>query len=217
MNLSEFLNYKTTCPLCESDLNIVFHSQKKQSIRLEDKRLLIKFPLDALKKGQVDYKVGYSFGLEDNSWYIEFYNKVNARFDNEAPSYLIDRFKELNKNLAEYHFYRSCPCACYYYRSNPFKLEFKSSNIGELEVHAEYIGVSQMLDEHKEKSFKNFVLINDYLAGKSSFVLEKSASPLNVRYDHVHVPNESYTQTSLIKFTNKEETMERLKKLLVFS
>lgn len=215
MNLREFLDYRKTCPLCGNDLSIIFHSQKKQTIRIEDGRLLIVFRLDALKKKQIDYKVGYSFGYNDNSCYVEFYTKDNKRFDNDIPDFLIKRFKELDRNLVSYKFYRHCSkCCCYNYCSSGFHLYFKEARTNNLMVSTEYFGMNLKLGIDDYKVYK---LYNNYLESKSTLMVEKCHSLLLARDDWGLHPGSGIIDTSLIRFTTKEETIDRIQKLLVFS
>jgi hypothetical protein len=218
MNLQEFLDYRRTCPLCGNDLSITFHSLRKQTIRIEEGRLLIVFRLDAIKKKQIDYKVGYSFGYNDNSCYVEFYTKDDKRFDNDAPMFLINRFKELDKNLLSYKFYRHCArCCCYNYCSNGFHLYFKEATTGDLRIDSEYIGMHVKLGADDYKIYK---LFNSYMESRSTLSVGKSNSILVARDDwgmHPSMWSTENIETSLIKFVNKEETIDRIQKLLVFS
>ena len=218
MNLREFLDYRKTCPLCGDNLGIVFHSKKQQHSRIEENRLLIVFRLDALKKKHIDYKVGYSFGYNDNSWYAEFYTKDDRRFDNDAPDFLMKRFRELDKNLLSYKFFRHCGrCCCYNYCSNNFHLNFKEASTGSLTVETEYFGMSFKLDIDQYKIYK---LINNYVDGKSKLQVGKHHSIIVARDDWGMDPyyvSDGVIDTSLIKFTTKEETIDRIQKLLVFS
>jgi len=225
MNLKEFLEYRKICPICSDVLVTSFHSQKKQIIRYEDDRFVVIFRLDALKKKQINYKVGYSFGFENNSWHVEFYSQDDKRFENDSPNFLRDRFKELDKNLGQYKFYRHCTgCCCYNYSSQDFYLDYDLGLIEELIVNVEYIGMLQPV----ESGFKVYKLLNDYGGGKSTIVFGRHHSELIARSDAGVVnkgpfittsygSNLDMIQTPIIKFTSNEETMERINKLLIFS
>ncbi len=223
MNLREFIAYRETCPICKDVLVTSFHSQKKQSIRYEDDRFIVVFRMDSLKKKGIDYKVGYSFSLEDHSWYVEFYTNYDVRFENDSPNFLRERFKELDKNLGEYKFYRHCTgCCCYNYSSNDFYLDYDLGTISDLMVNVEYIGMLQPI----ETGFKVYKLLNDYGGNKSTLMFGKHHSEnaarsegvvLSKRASALNFYNLDVIQTSLIKFSSQEETMERIKKLLIFS
>jgi hypothetical protein len=225
MNLQQFINYRKDCPICDKQLKLAFHSKKQQSYRYEDGRLIFLFDLRALKKGQTHYKVGYSFGLEDNSYYIEFYTSKDKRFDDEAPDFLRARFKELDKNLLAYRFFKYCPgCSCYNYFSNNFLL--KKTLTVQLGVETEYIGMHQPIDNR----YKIYKLLNNYTDGVSFLIYGKHWSEDMARDDSDMLGNNpnptnlningsklELIQTPLIKFVSKQETMARLNKLILFS
>ncbi len=216
MNLEEFLAYRECCPVCTSRLVTCFHSEKKQSIRFEDNRLLITFPLNALKKHQIDYKVGYSFGLTDNSWYVEFYNKDNVRFEIDSPQFLRDRFKELDSNLGSYKFYRHCAaCRRYNYSTNSFALNYEKGVINKLCMNMEYIGLSIPFD----KGFKIYKLLNDYMSNKTKLLYGKSADEEPTTYDASNSTKfmELLEMNSVVKLSSSQEVAERIDKLIVFS
>jgi len=226
MNLREFFEYRKTCPICDDVLVTSFYSQKKQSIIYEDNRFVVIFKLYALKKNQINYNVGYSFGLDDNSWYVEFYHQDKKRFENDSPNFLRDRFKTLDKNLGKYKFYRHCTsCCCYNYSSQNFNLNYKLGLIEDLIVNVEYIGMLQPI----ESGYKVYKLFNDYSEDKSIILFGKHSSKDIARSDIGVLNKSSFSQnfysnfnlnliqTSLIKFSSNEETMERISKLLVFS
>lgn len=215
MNLRQFLEYKTHCPICKTQLVTSFHSIKKQVVRYEDDRLLVLFRLDALGKKQIDYKVGYSFGLDDHSWYVEFYTRDSVRFEKDSPDFLRERFKELNKNLGSYIFHRHCAkCYCYNYSTKSFDLSFKTGKIPEIEICLEYFGLGQ----HINDGYKIYKLLNDYEGNKSTLIYLRTNDPFWARSDCGATPsNMNMIQLSLIKFASKEETILRINKLLVFS
>jgi len=220
MNLKEFIDYRKNCPLCDTQLKLALHSKKQQSHRYEDNRLLFLFNLNALNKKQKHYKVGYSFGLEDGSYYIEFYTYKEKRFDGETPDFLRERFKELDKNLLAYRFLKYCSrCSCYNYSSNNFLL--KNTSIGSLNIEMEYVGMIQPVGN----KYKIYKLLNNYTDGVSSLIYGRHWSEAIARDDSggtamIHSPagyKLEMMQTSIIKFISKEETMRRLNKLIIFS
>lgn len=212
MNLKEFINYRFTCPICDFPLSISFHSKKWQSIKYEEDRLVVMVKMNALKRKQKDYKITYSFGLNDNSWFINFFSKEEKPIDQETPNFLRDRFKELNKNLSLYRFYKHCQnCNRYTYSTNYFDLNFKTANLGELEIIYEYFGLFRpnpngdgyRIYELINKPHLNETVISYGLANHADF-------PPNVmHFQNLTIP--------LIKFSSKDETLERIQKLIVFS
>ncbi len=215
MNLQEFLSYREHCPICNSKLVTCFHSEKKQSIRIEDNRLLVTFWLNALKKHQINYKVGYSFGLTDNSWYVEFYNKDDVRFEIDSPQFLRDRFKELDSNLGSYKFYRHCTeCRRYNYSTNGFALNYKKARINKLCLNMEFFGLSIPTDD----GHKLYRLLNDYMSNKSTLMFGRGAVDRLTYYDPAG-SNYGFQllKTPLIKFTSSAETIDKLNKIILFS
>lgn len=213
MNLQEFLNYKKECPICSSLLVTAFHSSKRQKHRYEDDRFLVLFDLNSIKKGQTTYKVGYSFGLKDNSFHIEFYTKDEIRFENETPLFLIDRFKLLDKNLTRsYKIYKHCGiCNRYNYSSNEFVLNYKSCSTGDLSVHKEYAVMCRDTDN----GCKVYKMLNYYSSNETWLNYGKSRSSLDC--DNVSLDFPGMIKTGIIPFTTHDETIERLKLLITFS
>lgn len=218
MNLRDFLDYRKDCLSCGLPLTTYLHSQRQQTIRFEDDRLLVMFYLSPLNKAQIDYKVGYSFGLDDNSWYVEFYTKDDKKFENDSPNFLISRFKELDKNLVSYEFGRSCSnCHSYFYRSNIFLLDKRDASIlcpeGTLEIQQEYIGIATPLNDGL---FKILKVLNRY--DKKSCLLGYGQTKHHYAAC-VHVAHEklSSIEIPIINIANKQEIAARLNKLLIFS
>jgi len=216
MNLQEFLDYRECCPICSNKLVTAFHSQKRQVIKFEDGRLVVVFRLDGLKKHQIDYKVGYSFCLTDNTWYAEFYNQDDKRFEVDSPGFLRERFKELDKNLGGYKFYRHCGwCRRYNYSTNTFNLNFKTGGIDKLCMCMEYIGMSAPID----KGFKIYRMLNDYMSNKTTLLFGKQSDEEAAKYDASVGPKflDLLETNSIIKFSSPQETADRIDKLIVFS
>lgn len=215
MNLQEFIGYREKCPICDNKLITCFHSQKKQYLRFEENRLLVVFWMNALKKHQIDYKVGYSFGLTDNSWYAEFFNKDDVRFENDSPQFLRDRFKELDKNLGGYKFYRHCTlCQRYNYSTNTFQLDYQTATVKKLCLNMEFIGLIAPIDD----GFKVYRLLNDYMSNRSTLLFGKVIAEQTTYFDPAGSAHGLQSlQTPLIKFTTPIETVDKLNKIILFS
>jgi hypothetical protein len=217
VNLQEWIQYRRTCPLCQGTLSTYLHSTKKQGIRIEDGRLVITFPMHELNK-QAKYIVGYSFDLYKNSFLIDFYDKNNTRLEKETPNFLMDKFRKFDTNLGHYSFYRCCTtCRRYHYTSTDFKFNFKTATLSaELDVSTEYFGFVQLLKNSNEKPYRIFRLLNFCPQDKCSLSYWSSDYPegTNPNFnipsyaEHIYLP--------LIRFVSLEETLNRLKKLLVF-
>ena len=219
MKLADFLNYKTECPICGGQLKTIFHSRKIQGQRIEDDRLVFIFRMNALNKGQSFAKVGYSIDANDNSIYIEFYNKNGEKFENESPEWLRIRFWELDKNLKGYKFYRECynvGCKRYMYDSNSFIINYKSCNMGDLSIKSEHIGLCQSVDD----GYKIFKMYNDFTTNKTNLTVFKDSTDLWAMVNSgipFYGANATDLSLPIIKFSSREETTERLSKLIVFS
>lgn len=213
MILREFINHRHECPLCDFPLTTTFHSKKWQNMKYIDDRMVVMFRMDGLKKKQKDYKVSYCFGLEDNSWYVDFYTKDEELIGLETQDHLRVRFKELNKNLKGYRFYKYCSrCGCYMYSSNFFELDFKKALISDLHIVDEHFGMAVEV----ENGFKIYKLINNPKKNQSIIMCSKNASDVWARAD-CNLSDQDMVQVPLIKFSSREEVIDRLKKLLVFS
>lgn len=87
--------------MCGKDLTTVFYPSKRQtSIKIEDDKLVICVQLNAIEKGQSDYKASLSFGLDDNSWCVDFYTVDGRVRDSYVPLFLIERFRVFDKNIS---------------------------------------------------------------------------------------------------------------------
>lgn len=226
MNLKEFLNYRTTCPLCDNNLSTFFHSQKQQSVRYEDDRLVFQMRMDGLKKYSANYKIGFSFDKDYNTWQLEVYQYEN-RLDSYLTTSVMSRFRELNKNLGNYKFYRQCThpkCTRFNYSSNLFKLNFQEGKIqgltngaSDLNIQTEYIGMTEPV----ESGFKIYKLLNDYGKSSSRLIYGRYADEYIARDDwgttQAPISSLTYIEMPLVRFSSKVETMERLNKLLIFS
>jgi hypothetical protein len=221
MNLKEWVNYKKYCPVCSSPLITYLHSQKRQSIRYEEGRMVVIFPLHSLKGKSNDHKVGYSFGLEDSSYHIEFYDKEMKRLDREAPPSLIKKFKQLNSNLGDYKFYRQCEsCKRYNYASNYFKLNLKNNQLAPWELRSEYFGLIQNYGGAQDDRYRVYRLLNYYYnvgEGESflSYWITKNA--FDAMANHTQPSHATSLHLPLIRFISQEETIKRIKKLIIFS
>jgi hypothetical protein len=223
MNLKQFFNYRKNCPLCDSPLTTYLHSKKRQVIKYENNRAVVIFPLTSIKSKKTEHKVGYSFGLDDHSFCVEFYDKNLFRYEKEVPLFLINRFKELSKNLKELRFYRVCNnCQRYNYISFSFKIDFKNNILKPWRLRSEYFGFIQNYGGGLDDRYRIYRVTNwhslgndgeneswiNYWITKNVFEAEFD-SPMPVPVNSLHLP--------FIPFVSKEETLERIKKLILFS
>jgi hypothetical protein len=220
MNLREFLEYRKDCPCCGNPLTTSFHSQRKQKIRYEDGRFIILFDLADIGHNRADYKVGYSIGLEDNSFQAEFYTYNQIRFDDETPLFLILKFQRLEKNLGTHKIYRHCiTCDRYHYESNIIEIDYKKCSIGDLTVNVEFCFMILSIDE----GFKVYKVLNLYSMGTTSINYGKvlinniiyETDPKLIKLRDYLMPE--FIQTGIIPFTTHDDTVNRVAKLITFS
>ena len=205
MNLQDFLSYRDICPLCSAPLSFAFHSKKKQKHRLINNNLLIKFYMGSIKRNYRQYQIGYFINQEDNSFSIEFYDKKDNQLE-QIPITLLQQFSKFNQNLGKYKMYRYCNvCNDYDYESNHFQIDLQNGNLGDLSVRLECFSIV------KDTKIV-YGLINNYETNKSILTVGRHFKNEDDYSDMFYV-----TETKLIKFVSKEETMNRLSKLILFS
>jgi len=219
MKLREFLNYRTHCIACGSELNTTFHSKKKQNHSILNDRLLIKIDLKSLKKGQKHYKVGYSIDCDNNDFCIEFFDQTGKQWhDKESSLFLIDRFKKLDKNHGSYSIIKYCNiCNKYCYNSNLFDLDYKTANLGELSVRGEYGCFFKPYDD----GYKAYKLHSFYDKEESTFDIIKISNECLQSLRHKNVDSQmgnSLIKTHVIKFgESQNEIIDKLNTLVIFS
>ncbi len=219
MKLREFLNYRVHCLACGSGLNTIFHSQKKQKHSVLNNRLLIQMDLKSLLKGQTHYKVGYSIDYDTNNFCIEFFDNTGAQwYENECPLYLLNRFKELDKNHGNYTIIRHCKsCQKYCYNSNVFDLDYKTANLGELSVRGEY----GCFFKSYEDGYKAYKLYSFYDKEESTFDILKISNECLRSLRNKNVDSQignSLIKTHVIRFgESQDEIIDKLNTLVIFS
>jgi hypothetical protein len=220
VNLKDWLNYRKNCPICDSLLTTYLHSKKRQSIRYEEGRVIVVFPLTAKGKTTADYKVGFSFGLGADDFCIEFYDKNHFRLEKDTPTFLIKRFKELHKNQGSLKFYRLCNgCNRYNYTSKSFLLKFDTAAVlPGYEIRSEYFGLIQNYGGAKDDRYRVYRLLNYYDDGEGSYLDYWITNNAYDAQSDSSIPSIStHLQLPLIKFVSQQQTLERIQKLITFS
>lgn len=216
MNLQEFINLRAKCPFCDTSLITRFISDRKQMVRLEDGRFVAVMTMRALSNSQQDYQVGYSFGLTDNSFQIEFYTEWDTY--NQVPIHLIDKFKEFHKNVSgsRYRFARQCTfCNKYLAYTDQVNVDLKGALFNDLSFRFEIF----LLTTPTEDGCKIVRLENRYPEEKSDLCWWRDDKESLVRVD-TSVPIgklKAQTNLPLIPFVSKEETGRRLNNLITFA
>lgn len=210
MNLHKFLNYRDTCPFCDDKLNFVFHSKKRQACVADGADIRIVFDLKSIKRGQKNYKIEFVINRHTNSFYIEFYNKDMTPFDNQVPLFLLKRFEDFSDNQGYFRFYKYCDgCSKYNFQSQYFKLDYKNQTIEQTNIEIENFTFIE-IDGNQRKMTK----MTNYYQDKATWIT-RAQNNLEDREDLLdfHDP----ICVSIIPFISKEETLNRINTLLVFS
>jgi hypothetical protein len=219
MNLQEFINYRKHCPICESQLITQFHSSRKQNIKYENNKLSVFFSLPPLSRKQKTYKVAYSFSLQEFSLAIEFYSKDGATwYHNKAEGFLRKRFLDLHLNLEKtrFRFLRECTsCTQYSYYSNFFNINLRSASFENLFLHSESVGLTTALAE--EGLNRIFRLVNIISEKKTYLFFWKGPVGDACVWLPIGIKGVTKIESPLIPFVSKEETTNRLQKLIIFT
>lgn len=219
MNLKEFLEYRSVCPICDNKaLTSFFGAMRKQKINYENNKFITIFDLLPIYKNHKKYKVGYEIDLCDNSFTVDFYNDDDTKL-NVIPMFLMERFQELKNNIGTFSFIKSCSaCESYNYYSNPFELTPRITSIGDLFIHKEYFGLNKMTKD----GYKVYKLYNQYYSSSSELLYaDKIKHPRAAKYNFILVTQttnkQKFSDIGIINFTNRNDVMSRIDKLLIFS
>lgn len=189
-------------------------SSRKQKCKLEDNRYISVFTMRGMRNCEPDYEVGYSFGIDDNSLMIEFYNEWDMH--NHASKYMCDLFKKWHANMrtAAHRFIRTCSfCFKYEMDSKPIDIDLRTSKYSTIEKDDETF----IWSSKTEEGFK-FILLDNYSDPNphSEVCIWRSESDYRV-IDPAPTRANILRDLPQIPFVSKDETGERLKKLLIFS
>lgn len=199
--------------MCGTALITKFGTRKQKS-KLENDRYISVMIMKGMRSCEPDYEVGYSFGIHNNSLMIEFYNEWDMR--NHASTYMCNLFKQFHANMrtGAHRFLRTCGfCFKYEMDSKPVDLDLRTSRYTPIEKDDETFVWSAKTDE----GYK-FMLLDNYSDPKPYSEVCTWRSEIDYRVEQP-VPSRSSITRDLpqIPFVSKEETGERLKKLLIFS
>jgi len=216
MNLQEFINLRSHCPMCDTQLITRFVSSRQQTTRIIENRFVAIHTLKALKNDQQDYQVGFSFSLENDSFCIEFYTEWDTA--NMVPLHLIDKFKLFYKNTngPNYRFARHCMfCHKYITYSSVVDFDLKVCKTGDLKQHTEIF----IFTLPGESNYKVIELTNSFKDKPTSELRWwKTDNEAYARVDRVAPPNHSLlSDLSLIPFVSKDKTRDRLNGLITFA
>jgi hypothetical protein len=233
MNLKEFLSLRKECPFCQSQLTTHFQSRRLQSIRYEEDRLVAVIDMNDLQHHSKDYKVGYSFDMNDNSVYIEFFSYPGKKYEQSIHTILLERFREMDKNISPYYFIRKCgTCRKYRATSNSFKIDLKNGTIralnglatmigdtstSSIELHDEWFSLTLLIkdDEYKVMTLSNYH--SPPLKEPTSIIRYWRGDYKTATYDYPIPVESAEIKLPFIPFVSAPETSERINKLITFS
>lgn len=226
MNLQEFIDYRKKCPVCQRDLIINLYSDKSKPIKKEGDRLIIRVELRPLKRSKsrkpTAYLTSYSFGLNDNSFKVEFYDNAYAKDPYQprknVPDFLRNKFIDFHNNLKKigFKFFVECSdTACQKYKriSENFIIDLKSSTYSSLEIKSEHTGLAHPLPE----GYRIFLLHSYPSLNKSQLDFWKDDiiprgslwGGAGTNVTHLYLP--------LIPLVSAKETVERLNNLIIYT
>jgi hypothetical protein len=183
---------------------------------VQDNRHVILFEMRNIGKGgDKTYYAGFSFNLETNDFFIDFYNKDKKLMYNQVHTSLIKRFEEFYTNLNIFKLYNTCAhCLKYSCVSTPIELDFINKTVDDVNIEYEYFGMSSRIDND---TYKIYRLLNYPDKNKSNLLCfhAESDAQANVSYP---APTEiAEFNLPMIKFVSAKETYARITKLLLFS
>ena len=224
MNLQEFINYKTICPICQvpDRLRMKFHSDRTQHYTCNDDEFIVKMVLKNItgknprtgNTGHI-YKAGYHFNLHQPQFSVEFYDAYDTHFADKNSLVVQKSFLELHGNLQirKYSFYKICKCLQYEYHSQPFSLDLKKCTYPDLQIVSEIFYLEQPIDV----GYRVFKLKN---------ILSENVSFLNIRkVSHIKdavwtlptdVASGKIYSLPIIDFVSKQQTTQRINDLLIY-
>lgn len=221
MNLQEFIDSRTHCPICNTALVTQFISSRKQKIRFEDNRFVVIFVMKPMGVNQPDYEVGYSFNPNDNTFFIEFYSEWDHR--KQVPVHMLEKFMDFHNNLmseGSCKFYRRCTfCNRYSKASIPFKPQFKTGTLDTgifdgLQIAYESFGLTLPTED----GFKIMFLSNFHSPIEQSIIKWfRAEDESSARTDYMLPSKHLEVKLPLIPFVSKEETSRRVNNLLTFA
>lgn len=209
MNLRDFLyHYRPMCPLCGAGLQTKFLPSRQCTIVCEDDKLVISTVMKGMRSREPSYKIKYFFGLDDNSFGVDFCDP-----DNQAalsvPIWKINQFRSFNRNSGLRFFTRECASCCnYWFSSNNFELP-PPSTVAKIDLN---IGFETYILTDGSRYFK---LVN-------CLGMPISAAYPKLPYSVLQCGNITDNKAEnmilpYISFISKEETTRRLATLLPFS
>jgi hypothetical protein len=220
MNLKEFVNNKATCPICGNKLHIKLSSTRTYKFRYMNDNLVFSTTMTAINKSSSTLHVDIIVSIEDNSFYIDFYDRGLKRLETYIPLSFMNSFKEFNANQKNLVLERKCGhCYQYGYVSTPFNLLYSKGQLSPLLIDTETICYYKKVDPENTRVFK----ISFYARAESSIISYKEvkSKDLDEMYPftglHMEFTNKITCPYKLDLFDATDSNIDKLETLLTFS
>lgn len=219
MNLRNFLDYRESCPFCNSRLDAKFNaiSGRKNDLCFDqygEGKVTATFSMDSLNRIHKTYQIIYEFDLDNDNFAVYFADKEGHRYEDYSPTFLCERFKAFHNNLRHFEFSRSCLiCNKYRFRSRSIYVSYELSSFFNPDVWYEEIAMSQKT----QNGYTVYQLYNYIFDKKSNLTIWNNNDGSCSIERWPQKPTQSNFTFPLIPFVSKEKTIERLNNLLLFS
>lgn len=212
MNLKEFINHRSHCPICDAKLETKFISLRSQKTTLTDNKLSVLFNLKTLKNSLPDYQVIFDFDIDTGHFAIEF--RTEWDHTNQVPMHLIEKFREFYKNVGDCRFIRCCErCERYFLYSNKFTFKLSESRVGDLELHSENFSFTVPAND----GVRIIGMFNQIHLSRTELCCWNGESEEDAKIRWLMWSGRPVQILPLIPFVSKQETTDRLNNLIIFS
>lgn len=220
MNLKEFINNRTSCPICGNKLYIKMSSTRSYKVSYRNNLYVFSTTMKALNKTSSTLHVDIIMNDEDNSFYVDFYDRGLKKMESYIPISFMSSFKEFDINQKALSFERRCGnCYQYGYVSMPFNLEYNKGQIGPLAISTETICYYKKIDEENTRVFK--ITVNDFSESSVISYKETKSKDLENMYPftglHMEFTNKIMCPYKLDLFDATESNIDKIETLLTFS
>lgn len=220
-NLRTFLNYRSKCFICNSELGLcfIFRSQS-ETYYIQSNELVVTIPISAYPMSSKSFKfnIQYHIDIDNNDFYVNFLDNKNNVLDRVSMlsrERYLSSYNSLVKSLV---FFKNCSaCKRYNYSSKAIKMNHQTCKVESLEVGMESFCLG---NPNEDGSFQAWMLINNYMINQSSLIHSlklsreefeefntNSSSPL-------YFP--SFIETHVISVDGIESQDKLIKKLKLF-
>ena len=209
MNLSQFIRYRTCCPLCHSEVQPAFLSNNRKLIVQPDNWLSSKLD-NYTSINRNNYKISVWFHQLSHQFFVEHHHNNSAIPENKLPIKLVSNCNKLYNSISTYKFFNSCYfCKKYQSSSIPVDFNFKLKTFSNPHLYEEILWFKHQVDNQ----YVVIKLINDYSKNYSKIYYSK--------YPDETMPSwEFNSSTRLIKtklINIQDNISDKLSKIIIFS